>query len=58
METLEKYRVGAGSETFISEMGKEIGVHVVYFPMYQMKNIIATKSNEKETNKVKNDNKV
>ena len=36
IETLEKYRVGAGSETFISENGNEISVHVIYFPMYQM----------------------
>lgn len=27
--------IGAGVETFVSELGKELSVHVVYFPMFQ-----------------------
>lgn len=36
METLQKYSVGAGSETFVNEVGKEVLVDVIYFPMYEL----------------------
>jgi hypothetical protein len=36
LETLLKYRVGAGTETFVDEIGKEVSVNVIYFPMYEL----------------------
>ena len=40
VETIKKYRLGAGIETFIGEAGLPVDVKVIYFPM-----CITTKKN-------------
>jgi DNA primase len=34
-QTIDRYRVGVGTESFLSEMGTTVDVKVVYFPMFQ-----------------------
>ena len=44
IETLEKYKVGTGYESFLDENGEFVSLPCVYFPMYALKKDKAVKS--------------
>lgn len=48
-ESIQKYKIGAGTQSFTSELGNNVDVKVAYFPMFQL--VSKPKASESDSKK-------